>query len=107
VQEFLCPFEDGFPPVAERHDTVQFVAQESFGLSFRGFGGHPETVAQYPGNSLQPRMVDMDDEQPKGSALLEKAWAIAGLLAAAALAWMAIDLLIPRKPAEADSDAGS
>jgi hypothetical protein len=52
-------------------------------------------------------MVDMDDEQPKGSALLEKAWAIAGLLAAAALAWMAIDLLIPRKPAEAESDAGS
>jgi hypothetical protein len=52
-------------------------------------------------------MVDMDEDQaPAGGTLLDKAWAIAGLMAAAALAWMAIDLLRgPRAPAvEADTD---
>lgn len=29
--------------------------------------------------------------------MFEKAWAVAGLLAACALAWMSIDLLRPRK----------
>jgi hypothetical protein len=50
-------------------------------------------------------MVHMDEEQPQPSLMLEKCWAIAGLLAAAALAWMAIDLLIPHKPAEKADDA--
>ena len=51
----------------------------------------------------------MDDEQPQpGNGLLDKAWAIAGLLAAAALAWMALDLLLPHKQPEAvDGDGGN
>jgi hypothetical protein len=39
----------------------------------------------------------MDDNEPKPGSFLETAWAIAGLLAGAALIFMAIDLLIPRK----------
>ena len=52
----------------------------------------------------------MDEDTPvPGSPLLEKAWAVAGLLAAAALAWMAIDLLRPRAPAvqEVPDDSGA
>jgi hypothetical protein len=40
------------------------------------------------------------DEQPGSSDMLEKAWAVLGLLAALALAWMSIDLLLPRKQPE-------
>jgi hypothetical protein len=110
VEELLSPLQHRFPPVAERDDAVQHLIvmiRNSFGRGFRGFRGHAETLQQYPENSPHPRMVHMDEEQPKGSEILEKCWALAGLLAAAALAWMAIDLLIPRKPAQADDDAAN
>jgi hypothetical protein len=44
------------------------------------------------------------DEQP-GSDMIEKAWAVLGLLAAIALAYMSVDLLLPRKQPEATADA--
>ena len=50
----------------------------------------------------------MDDEQtPQPSPLLEKVWAVAGLLAGAALIFMAIDLLRPAKPEAASDDSGA
>jgi hypothetical protein len=52
-------------------------------------------------------MVSMDEDQPQGNSLLDKAWAVAGLLAAAALMWMALDLLLPHKPAEEPNDNGA
>jgi hypothetical protein len=51
-------------------------------------------------------MVDMDEDQPQGGGtdVLEKIWAVAGLLAGAALIWMAVDLLRPAKTPEAVTD---
>jgi hypothetical protein len=46
-------------------------------------------------------MGGMDDNDPQPDARLEKAWAIAGLVIAAGLAWVSADLLISRK-AKAD-----
>ena len=48
-----------------------------------------------------------EDQPPAGSQLLDKAWAVAGLLAAVALAWMAVDLLRGPRPAEVTDDAAS
>jgi hypothetical protein len=42
-----------------------------------------------------------------GSTPLEKAWAVAGLLAAAGLAWMAYDLLRGPRPPEGADEPGS
>ena len=42
-----------------------------------------------------------------GSTSLEKAWAIAGLIAAGVLAWMAYDLLRGERPPEGANDQGS
>jgi hypothetical protein len=45
----------------------------------------------------------MDETEPQPGNLLDKAWAIAGLLAGAALIFMAIDLLRPHpKPGVPD-----
>ncbi|HEY1672517.1 MAG TPA: hypothetical protein VGG50_07355 [Streptosporangiaceae bacterium] len=45
----------------------------------------------------------MDEDGPVSGSLLEKAWAVAGLLAGAALIFMAVDLLRPQRP-EAPGD---
>lgn len=80
-----------------------FVTCESIGAYDSAM---PESDAPQAATVITPPAAEPAPDM-YGSTTLEKAWAIAGLIAAGVLAWMAYDLLRGPRPPEGAHEQGS